>query len=205
MFYFLNWAQLRFSAKPRPTSFFFNWLALPLPTGPRPLGLPRPTVAATASCARASLAGAASAPITAGAPPPSSLPTTTRPTHFRNGRLHHHYGTPTPLAIPLQRPAAPLPLRPYKRAPWHPLLPCPSFPSLRAPSEPASSAPPPPPSPSSRCHSTAFRALVRSHSRRWPPVHGGPGWRGPPIRGLHPWVFLQRNNSWKIPFPGTLP
>jgi hypothetical protein len=39
----LNWAQLRFSAQPRPTSFFLPQPAtLPLPTGPQPLGQPSP-------------------------------------------------------------------------------------------------------------------------------------------------------------------
>jgi hypothetical protein len=45
---------------------------------------------------------------------------------------------------------------------------------------------------------------VSSRAWQWPPVHGGTGRRDPPIHGLRPWVFLQQNNSWKIPFPVTL-
>jgi hypothetical protein len=47
------------------------------------------------------------------------------------------------------------------------------------------------------------RAPVSSRARQWLPVHGRLGRHGPQIRGLGPRVFLQQNNSWKIPFPGT--
>jgi hypothetical protein len=39
------------------------------------------------------------------------------------------------------------------------------------------------------------RAPVSSRAWQWPPVHGGLGRRSPPIRGLGPRVFLQKNNS----------
>jgi hypothetical protein len=44
------------------------------------------------------------------------------------------------------------------------------------------------------------RALVRSGMRKWPPVHGGLGRRGPQPRGLSPWIFPSKNNFRKSNF-----
>jgi hypothetical protein len=52
----------------------------------------------------------------------SSLPTTTPADSLLKWPPSFHYGTPPPLPIPLRRPAAPLPLRPCKRARSSPLL-----------------------------------------------------------------------------------
>jgi hypothetical protein len=60
---------------------------------------------------------------------------------------------------------------------------CPSFPS---------------PAPWSELSGTGVaggRASVSSRAQQWPPVHGGPGWRGPRTRGLGP--------RWTGPTPST--
>jgi hypothetical protein len=45
---------------------------------------------------------------------------------------------------------------------------------------------------------TGGRASVSSRAWQWPPVHGGPGRRGPQTRGLGPQVFLWKTKSWKF-------
>jgi hypothetical protein len=122
---------------PPPLSLRPAHLAFPSPPsltcGPRPVVFfPGPTAAAAVSRARMPSLGAASAPVTAGAPTPHHSPPHPPADSLPKQPPSFHYGAPPPPPIPLRRPAAPLPLRPYKWVRSSPLLtaliPTPHFP-----------------------------------------------------------------------------